>query len=237
MKTTRSLFVRGLGAAVTLAAVAFCSLNAQAEVVFGNLDASGTSSYTGSSTDLKPGQWLAQGFDTGTSSNLTVSSVTMSLFGSNAQPLPFSVAIYSNDAILGDKPSSPLFTSDTVPVGAAGNYTFSFTSAILDANTKYWIVPSGGVPSAWYLRTGGAAAPVGQNDSGYSFVGTAGSQANTPSPAGPWSQTSEVIVSNGYTVSITAVPEPSTVVLAGFGVLGIAVMARSRKIRRPAAAA
>lgn len=231
--TRNSSFIRSLGVAATLAAVTFCSLNARAEVVFGNLGSSGTNQYLNSSTDLKPGSWLAQGFNTGTTStNLSVSSITLGLFGVSEGTVPFSVAIYSNDSFNGNVPGTLLHTSAITNVGGAANYAFTFTGAELTANTSYWIVPSGGSSSSWYSRTGGTApsrTPTGQNLSGYSYVGTAGSVAPTSSPSGPWSQEADNIGTDAYTVSITAVPEPSNVVMAGLGVGGLAMMVRTRR--------
>ncbi len=231
---SKSLFIRSLGAAATLAAVAFCSLNAQAEIVFGNLGASGTNQYLTSSTDLKPTSWLAQGFNTGTSANLTLTSVKLGLFGASEGTVPFTVSIYSNDLIDGNVnvPGSLLFTSSITNVGTEANYAFSFTAAQLTANTSYWIVPSGGGSGSWYLRGGAFGTPTGLNSSGYGYVGTVGSIANTLSPSGPWSPEAQNIVSAGYTVSVEAVPEPSSIVMAGLGGLSLLAIERNRRRRK-----
>jgi hypothetical protein len=238
LMTRKSLFIRSLGVAATLAAVTFCSLNARAEVVFGNLGASGTNQYFGSSTNLKATSWLAQGFNTGTTStNLTVSSITLGLFGVSEGTVPLTVSIYSNDSFNGNVPGTLLHTSSITNVGGDGNYPFAFTGADLAANTSYWIVPNGGGSVAWYLRGGATKVPTAQNSSGYSYVGTAGSLASTSSPSGPWSQGADNIISEGYTVSITAVPEPSTIVMAGLGGLGLLAIERNRRRRKAAVAA
>lgn len=225
MKSIGSILVRGLGAAAILAAVAFCSRNAQAEIVFGNLGATGTNALSTTTTDLGTQQannvnWLAQGFNTGAASKLVVDSVTLGIFGSNIGTVPLTVSIFSST---GGLPDQAIFTSNPTNVGLQDKYTFSFTGAVLQANTDYFVVPNGG---SWYLHTGSPAAPQGQNSSGYSYTRTVDSQAQTTTPAGPWT---DPAISDRYSVSITAVPEPSTVGLAGIGILGVAIMRRRRK--------
>lgn len=226
MKSIGSLCIRGVGAAVTMAAVAFCSLNARAEIVFGNLGATGTTAISTTTTDLgqqKPNDvnWLAQGFNTGASSNLIVDSVTIGVFGSSAGTVPLTVSIFSGS---GNVPGTALYTSAATNVGLENKYTFAFTGAVLQPNTDYYVVPNGG---SWYWNTGSPAAPEGQNSSGYTYTRTVESQAQTTTPAGPWVDPAS---SNRYSVTLTAVPEPSTVGLAGVGILGVAVMKRRRKV-------
>lgn len=228
---SKSLFIRSLGAAATLAAVAFCSLNAQAEIVFGNLGASGSTTLGTTNTDIGTQDpvdinWIAQGFNTGTSSNLTISSVTLGIFGSDGDAIPLTVSIFASGT--GGVPAaSPLFTSSITNVGSTGKYAFNFTSAVLQPNTDYFIVPSGG---SWYWNTGSPAAPVGQNASGYTYVSTLESYNQGVTPGGPWDTGS----SSRYSVSVEAVPEPSSLVMAGLGAGGLAMLERTRRRRRKA---
>jgi MYXO-CTERM domain-containing protein len=229
--TSRSLFIRSLGVAATLAAVTFCSLNAQAEIVFGNLGASGTTPLGTTNTDIGTQDpvdinWLAQGFNTGTSSNLTISAVTLGIFGSDAGTIPLTVSIFASGP--GGGPAAlPLYTSSVTNVGSTTKYAFNFTGAVLQPNTDYFIVPSGG---SWYWNTGSPAAPLGQNASGYSYVSTLESYSQGVTPAGPW----ETAGSTRYSVSVEAVPEPSSLVMAGLGAGGLAMLERTRRRRRKA---
>ncbi|MGI9177548.1 MAG: choice-of-anchor R domain-containing protein, partial [Pirellulales bacterium] len=191
--------------------VAFLSLvlagvSANADVVFGNLGASGTGALGGTNTDFGPvdtGELaLAQGFNTGTSSLLNIQSVTLGLFATNSGTNENrTVSIYSDSS---GSPGSILFTSQVVGIGNSGTYTFPFSSATLSASTPYWIVPSG--PASWYLNTPDSA-PAGQNSSGYSYTSTL---RNAPSVG--WTTPSPNL--NSYSVSVVAVPEPPAIVMA-----------------------
>jgi hypothetical protein len=233
MKSIGSLCIRGVGAAVTLAAIAFCSLNAHAEVVFGNLGTTTPAPIDTTSTELglqKPDaiNWVALGFNTNASSQLLLDSVTVGLFGSSVGTVPLTVSIFSSKDSL---PDSSIFTSSPTAVGGAAAYSFTFTEAALQPNTEYFVVPNGG---NWHWKAGTPSAPQGLNGSGYSYTRTVQSQAQTSSPTGDWADAASgdrysVSVSSNSNVSITAVPEPSTVGLAGIGIAGAAVMVRRRK--------
>jgi hypothetical protein len=224
LMSSQSFFIRSLGVAATLAAVTFCSLNARAEIVFGNLGATGTAGLSSTNTDFGPSSLttlaLAQGFTTGTS-NLTLQSVTLGLFAaSSPATLPRTVALYSSAS---NQPNSLIGTSSTVQVGEAGKYTFAFSIPDLSPNTSYWIVPEQG--SSWYLNAV-EDQPVGLNASGYSYLGT---KRQTIANPGTW-----VNSALPYSVSVEAVPEPSSIVMAGLGGLGLLAIERNRRRRRKA---
>lgn len=225
----KSFFIRTLGAAAALAAVTLCSFNARAEIVFGNLGASGTTPLGTTNTDIgtqDPADinWIAQGFNTGSSSNLTISTITLGIFGSDAGTVPLTVSIFASGS--GGGPAAlPLYTSSVTNVGTVNKYAFKFTGADLLANNTYFIVPNGG---SWYWNTGSPAAPSGHNSSGYSYVSTLESYSQGATPAGPW----ETGSSARYSVSVEAVPEPSSLVMAGLGIGGLAMLERSRRRRR-----
>ncbi len=207
--------LRALVAACCLAVGA--SNVARAEVVFGNLGTSGTGALGTTNTDVGPtaGDYLAQGF-TAASPNLTVTSVTLGLFGDGS--IATTVAIFADN--FGEPAASPLFTSATVNVGAKARYEFSFSGATLTAGSTYWVIPQSDV--SWYLNNPGSA-PVAQNSSGYTFVNTLENIGG-----GGWTGAG----SNRYSISVAAaVPEPSTYALAalGLGAAGL-VGARRRKI-------
>lgn len=205
--------------AVLAGLLSFCHLgSASADVVFGNLGASGTGALGGTNTDIGPGvnDYIAQGF-TAASPNLSLTTVSLGLFGATEGTVPATVAIYADN--FGVPAASPLFTSDTVNVGGKNTYTFTYSGANLTAGATYWVVPQSDV--SWYLNSPGSA-PIGQNSSGYVFVNTLENIGGSG-----WTTAG----SNRYSISVAAtVPEPSTYALAalGFGIAGI-VRARRRK--------
>ncbi len=188
---------------------------ARADVVFGNLGASGTGALGTTNTDIGPtqGDYLAQGF-TASSPLLSIASIELGLFGDGA--IPTTVGIFADN--FGQPAASPLFTSGTVTVGAKATYQFNFSGANLTNGSSYWVLPLGDV--SWYLNSPGSA-PTAQNGSGYVFTNTLENIA-----AGGWVTAG----SNRYSISVQAVPEPSTYVLAAAG-LGIACLVSSRRRR------
>jgi hypothetical protein len=195
---------------------------AQTDVVFGNLGISGTGSLSATNTDFGGGALtdpvasLAQGFTTGTSSQyLTVQSVTLGLF-SDDLPSTRTVSIFSNNAGV---PGTAIYTSNAEAVTTTGKYTFTFSSTVLSPNTSYWIVPQG--PASWYLNSP-FSLPQAFNSSGWSHLGT--KQAATASPSS-WV---DADLPN-YSVSITAVPEPSTFALTGIAIAAAGLMRWRRR--------
>jgi len=214
----KSFFIRTLGAAAALAAVTLCSFNARAEIVFGNLGPTGTSTLSETSTSFGPTLStlaLAQGFTTGTS-NLTVQSITLGLSATGT--VSRTVSLYSDASLA---PSALLFTSSPVQVGDQNKYTFNFSGADLAPGTSYWIVPEAG--SRWYLNFN-ETPPAVLNASGYAYLGTKRQTITSP---GTW-----VNSSLPYSVSIEAVPEPSSLVMAGLGIGGLAMLERTRRRRQ-----
>ena len=166
---------------------------------------------------------LAQGFTTGIS-DLTLQSVTLGLFAaSSPATLPRTVALYSS---VSNAPGSLLFTSGTVNGGEQATYTFTSDATQLSPNTSYWIVPEQG--SSWYLNAA-ETQPVTQNGSGYSYLGTRKQVVSDP---GTWTNNALP-----YSVTVQAVPEPSTIVMAGLGIVGVAVLDHKRRQRRRHSAA
>ena len=206
---TTELFVtssRSLSACLAVALVWISvGANASAGIVFGNLGATGNGSLGTTNTDIGSQKvsdvnWLAQGFNTGSSSELYLNSVEVGLYGNGTNAIPLTVSIFSS---VSSAPGSLLYTSASTNVGDKSTYSFSFSGVHLEANTGYFVVPHGG---SWYWNSPGSA-PVGQNSSGYTYTATYESLATTTSPSGPWTSPAG---SNRYSVSVlssSSVPE------------------------------
>jgi len=203
--------------------------NASAGIVFGNLGPTGNGSLGTTNTDIGSQKvsdvnWLAQGFNTGSSSDLYLNSVDLGLFATASGSLPLTVSIFSS---VSSAPGSLLYTSASTNVGDKSTYSFSFSSVHLAANTGYFVVPNGG---SWYWNSPGSA-PVGQNSSGYTYTGTYESQATTTSPVGPWSSAG----SDRYSVSVNSsgVPEidPSGIASALALVAGAFSLLERRRVK------
>lgn len=201
------------------ASLAICPARGFAEVVYGNLGASGDGAIGSTNTDFGPAdsneRGIAQGFTSGSSSQyLKISSITLGLFASSSGTVDRTVSIYSNSSGV---PGTSLYTSSATAVGDTGKYTFTFSNANLQANTAYWIVPQG--PASWYFNTP-ATNPGEQNGSGYAFLGT--KYLNTSSQ---WVNPDFTV----YSVSVVAVPEPGTTSLLVVAGLAAAALASRRR--------
>ena len=188
-----------------------------AQVVYGNLGSSGTGALGGTNTDVDLTNWPAQGFSTGTSTDLNVQSITMGVFYDNSLTGPFTVSLYADAS--GQPAGTSFATSSATTIGTNALYTFPFTGLTLAPNTTYWTRPAVGL--SWY-RNQGETAPTAQNGSGYSYVGTS-ITADGGSTYGP--------VNAGYSISINAVPEPASVGLMALGAAGLGITAL-RRMRR-----
>jgi hypothetical protein len=236
--TRNSLFIRSLGVAATLAAVTFCSLNARAEVVFGNLGASGTDaiddgflSRIGSTTLGQPGNQVAFAF-TSSSNPLFLELTKASLgLGSN---VPYPTGVLNLVADNAGLPTGSILASATSSLGPDAKYNFNFSNYALTANTKYWLRlqdPNASTPSSFsWLQNANAAAPSALNGSGYAFD----SVSRSINGGSTWNAFPD---GAKLAISIEAVPEPSTIVMAGLGGLGLLVMERNRRRRKAAVAA
>jgi len=192
-------------------------------VVFGNLNANGEKELGATSTLIGPGAgsevWIAQGFNTGTStSTLSIQSISLGL-ATLSESTSATVSIYSDNS---GSPGSLLFTSSAVAVTGTTQvrYDFPFSGANLTANTGYWAIPSAGVQ--WFQVAAAGGTPIGLNGSSYSGLGAIESDTTAIVP-GEWFSSSA-----RYSISVQAVPEPSTYALAALG-LGAAGIVRARR--------
>lgn len=196
-----------------------------AAVVYGNLGADGAGPLGGTSTDYGPTdeeeRLIAQGFTVGAASpDVYLQSIRIGLYYDPVLTAPRTAAIYSDS--LG--PDALLYTSEIVPVGNKGTYTFQFQNALLTPGSTYWIVPEG--PASWYLNAANTA-PETLNESGYTYTGTR--YLNT---SGEWVGA----MFSSYSLSISAtdsvVPEPGTLALLTFTGMLILVLRRRRFCQR-----
>ena len=186
---------------------------ARADVVFGNLGASGTATVGSFNADIgsasNPFLVAAQGF-TPAAPNLMLQSVGLWLFGDGS--VPASVGIFSDNAGF---PNTRLYSSNTVNVGAKSLYEFTFSGVTLSSGSSYWVVPETATEISWYVAS---SAPTAQNASGYTSLGAVQNEGNGFEPSQP------------FAVSISAVPEPSTWVMGLAGIAcGGCTMFRRRK--------
>ena len=205
----------------------------KAGVVYGNLGNAGTDdpsefsptyliNTTGTTGSTNRG--LAQAFNTGaaTFGTLKLNSVTLAVFGQSTNKVS-TLQIYSGNT----EPTTLLGTSDPINVLAdsvPGSYTYSFSADPQDgvqlaANTQYWVVLE---TSGVYWADSGTPA-TGLNGSTYAYGAT--SRKNN---SNAWVSTPD---RSGLGISINAVPEPSTYVMAGIGA-GLAGLAQLRRRKR-----
>jgi hypothetical protein len=201
-------------------------------LVFGNMgNPSSITNVSATTTDFGPtatnnSRIAAQGFSTGTAELLQVTSVELGLFGTSVGTVNRTVSIYADAG--GNPAALPLFTSSTTAIGDVGIYSFSFANAILSAGTNYWVVPQFNENVSWYLAV--FPGTLGEyNDSGYAPGG--GFRVSNNNISGTWSLGSPTYAMNVN--AINPVPEPSSVALAGVGIV-VAGLSYRRRLRRAA---
>ena len=205
---------------LALTALAATSATSRADVVLGNMGADGSGGYATNYTLIGSGNISGLAFNTGNSSLLSLQSITIGSFIDSTGT--FTISLYGGSS---SQPSgSALFVSDGYirTASSEAKFTYFFESAVLDANTTYWVVPDAGQSWATSASFSNATA---QNSSGYSFV------ANRRSTNGGTTWGDFI----PYSISIeatTPVPEPSAygLVLGGLALAGAAI--RRRKAAR-----
>ena len=211
---------------------------ATAGVVYGNLGSTGDSPsiHTASGLALTDGTYIASGFNTGLAATfgaLKINSVTLSLSGSVAAS---SVEIWTSTGSGGSVVPNSLLggaTASSVTNIVNNLYTFSFNADPQDgvavtAGTDYWVVLKGPATGSvnWYINS--ATNPAQQNSSTYTGLTNYVRGSFDSGSAGTWSAVSAA--NRQLAISVNAVPEPSTYVMAGIGA-GLAGLYQLRRRR------
>ena len=170
----------------------------------------------------------ATGFTTGTDSSfLDLTSVKLSLKSVSPTANPI-VRLFSSTLLSGTSiPDAPLATLTGPTINnTLSSQTFTFTGSYqMSPSTNYWVVLSAAGSDSFQWETA-SNPPAVANASGYAAIGGR-RQANTFA-----SWTANGPASTGM-VEVQAIPEPSTIMLAGIGVAGaVAVDCTRRRKRR-----
>jgi hypothetical protein len=222
---------------VALAFALLVSAGATADAsvtAYGNLGPAGGGSLTSGGLDYGPGfpgfASVAQGFTAGSGPDfLSVTSIKLGLF--SATPISRNVGIYEDASGV---PGSLKAASSSVTVGSLSVYSFNFVTPVaLTPGATYWIIPEPSASQDLFWQNALDGVPTAQNGSGYSFLGFPnGAKSSGNGVLGPWTNRTgglEMAVS----IQVAPVPEPSSVALAGVGIV-VAGLSYRRRLRRAA---
>lgn len=225
------MIVRGSFSGAALALVCLVSGVAHAGIVFGNLGSSGTGAIDsgnvaqiGSTVSGSSGNRFAIAFVTGSDSSfLQVQSVTLGL----GDISPFSTAILTLVNDNSGSPTGATLATNSLLVQSNGLYTFGLGGVSVAANTTYWVTLEAQDPTApstfSWLRGDPQGVPAGLNGSGYTFPTSGGMRSQND---GAWAARPEA---ETLSITVTAVPEPSSVAMALAALACGGYLVRSRR--------
>lgn len=170
--------------------------------------------------------WIAQEFVAGPNpEGYTLNSVQLRMHEENGFAEGFSISIYTKTGAPitsikpGDIPDQSIGQLVGPNPSAGGTFTYTATDIILEPSRFYYIVATASTPAA----TGAYAwSATNANDSGNGWVLTA-THFNSPNGSDwTWVPRREIYQ---VAIRVTAIPEPSVLVLAGIGllILGLSV--------------
>jgi hypothetical protein len=169
--------------------------------------------------------WIAQGFGTGTNAaGYTVNSVQLLMGEASGNPNGFNISIYSKS---GNSPQNNLGSLVGSDPAANGVYTYTASGLILSPSTAYYVVVTAATSVAqgaysWSATSGNN--PSIRND------GWLGGIYDFSTDGSNWNYSRDQFFQ--FSITGTAVPEPSTAVLAGLGLVGLSFWRckRSQKV-------
>jgi hypothetical protein len=218
--------------AVIASVVAVASVLASAApvVVFGNLGGSGTNDLAASTNaGISDTTWLAHGFTVG-GTNTFLDKVTLGLADNDsttARVQLFASVGTGTDA----QPSGAALATRTATVSSNTPtlQSFDFNQFALTPGSSYWLVvssPDLGSLFNWVFNNDGDF-PTSQNASGWSPLSPV-TKLSTDSGSS-WNSSGS---NRPASISITAVPEPGSIALAGIGIAAAGLRLRRRSRRQ-----
>ena len=219
---------------IVVAALFLLALMPQAngDLIIGDLSGAGYSQ--GSGYSMGPGggvnNFIAQGFTMTDTYNLTSVDLSLYLFGPQAGST-FILSIYSDNG--SNAPGSDLYDLTTDVVGSnSGSPTIaSFGGSFeLTSGTTYWLDLQASNPSS---QTGNSMVWAGAFDGSSNHAVPMGSGATEVGQQRTFSfgslETAPTTLLTAFQINGTPVPEPSSIALAAFGLVGLAAW---RVVRR-----